>query len=304
MFTSHEHSTDTGRILVVEDEDTVRAILTLNLEDSGYEVFEAEDADAAWVLLQASAPPFDAVLLDRMLPGADGLVVLKRMKESARFANIPVIMQTSMTSTEDILEGLRAGAHYYLTKPFAPETLLAIVRSAVNDHRRQLELQREVQRAVYTLGFLEQARFSFRTPAEAQDIAALLANACPRGPKVVLGLSELMLNAVEHGNLAITYQEKSRLIAESRLREEIEVRLTLPEYSERRAILEFTRYRTELQFVITDEGQGFNWLDYLEISPQRAFDTHGRGIAMARMLSFDHLQYQGVGNQVTATVKL
>lgn len=55
---------------------------------------------------------------------------------------------------------------------------------------------------------------------------------------------------------------------------------------------------------MTDEGNGFDWNKYLEMSPDRAFDMHGRGIAMARMLSFDDLQYQGKGNVVVGKVNL
>ena len=55
---------------------------------------------------------------------------------------------------------------------------------------------------------------------------------------------------------------------------------------------------------IKDEGKGFAWQDYLEMDPNRAFDTHGRGIAMARMLSLDSVEYRGSGNEVVATIKL
>jgi hypothetical protein len=117
-----------------------------------------------------------------------------------------------------------------------------------------------------------------------------------------MGLMELMLNAVEHGNLGITYDEKSKLIAENGLQEEIERRLALPEYADRIATARFRRVGKSLIFTIKDEGQGFDWKSYLEMSLDRLMDNHGRGIAMSRSISFTHLEYRGKGNCVEATI--
>lgn len=291
-------------LLVVEDEWVNREILMELLGDAGYQVVSAEDGQSGWEALAAEPERFSAVLLDRVLPGMDGLEVLRRVKRHPTLAHIPIIMQTSMAEPEEILEGLRAGAHYYLTKPFSPETLLAIVHTAVEDHLKYRELRLEAQQAARTLQYLNRAEFAFRTPSEARDIAALLANACPDGTRVVLGLSELMLNAVEHGNLGITYAEKSALISADRLHEEIAARLSSPSHVNKWAIVEVERASGEIRFLIRDQGKGFNWRQYLEIQPERAFDTHGRGIAMARMTSFDQIEYRGLGNEVLAVVKL
>lgn len=295
---------DSTCLLVVEDEWVNREILLELLGDAGYQMTSAADGQGGWDALVAEPERFSAILLDRVLPGMDGLEVLRRVKRHPTLAHIPVIMQTSMAEPEEILEGLRAGAHYYLTKPFAPETLLAIVHTAVEDHLKYRELQREARQAARTLQYLNRAEFAFRSPSEARDIAALLANACPDGIRVVLGLSELMLNAVEHGNLGITYEEKSTLISTDRLYEEVAVRLANPEYASKQAIVEVERTHAEIRFLIRDQGKGFNWRQYLEIRPERAFDTHGRGIAMARMTSFDQVEYRGRGNEVLAVVKL
>lgn len=291
-------------LLVVEDEWVNREILMELLGDAGYQIVSAEDGQSGWEALAAEPERFSAVLLDRVLPGMDGLEVLRRVKRHPTLAHIPIIMQTSMAEPEEILEGLRAGAHYYLTKPFSPETLLAIVHTAVEDHLKYRELRLEAQQAARTLQYLNRAEFAFRTPSEARDIAALLANACPDGTRVVLGLSELMLNAVEHGNLGITYDEKSALISTDRLHEEIAARLNSPSHANKWAIVEVERASGEIRFLIRDQGKGFNWRQYLEIQPERAFDTHGRGIAMARMTSFDQIEYRGLGNEVLAVVKL
>lgn len=296
--------TDNPHLLVAEDDPISLEILLENLTDAGYAVDSAVNGDAAWGLLQANPERYCAILLDRMMPGIDGIEVLRRVKADAALCHTPVIMQSALVQPEEVLEGLRGGAYYYLTKPFAADTLLAIVDTAARDFRHTQEIRDEARKAARTLIHLEHAAFTFRTPDEARDIATLLANACPDGEKVALGLSELMLNAVEHGNLGITYQEKSQLIAQGALEEEIARRLADPRWGERRARIEFARDERVIRFSLNDQGAGFNWEDFLEMRPERAFDTHGRGIAMAKLLSFDSLDYRGNGNALEATVRL
>jgi hypothetical protein len=118
----------------------------------------------------------------------------------------------------------------------------------------------------------------------------------------VLGLTELMVNAVEHGNLGITYREKSALNEKGNWRDEVDRRLALPENADRFATICMRRAADGISFTILDRGDGFDWQSYLEMCPERAFDSHGRGIAMSRMLSFTSVEYSGNGNTVCATV--
>lgn len=217
---------------------------------------------------------------------------------------MPAILQTGMADDSDISDGLKAGAYYYLTKPFAAGTLLAIVNAATRDYRSRREMEARVGHQASMLSFLVEGRFEFRTTDEALDLAMLAANAAPDPSRVVLGLSELMVNAIEHGNLGIGYRLKTRLLDQGIFHDEIKRLLALPEFTEKRAQLELHRTAGELSFVIRDAGAGFDWQDYLEISPERAFDTHGRGIAMSRMVSFDRMEYRGAGNEVYAAVDL
>ena len=291
-------------ILVVDDELIGREMLAENLREEGYAVIEADSGAAAWQQIDAAPERFDAILLDRMMPDMDGIDILRRVKQRPDMAHVPVIMQTAMTADVEVLEGLQAGAYYYLTKPFSADTLLAIVAAATRDYQGHKELAEEVRRQGRTLACLMQARFVFRTPDEARNLATLAANAAPDPGRVVLGLSELMLNAIEHGNLEIGYAQKSQLIEQGRLHEEIERLLSQSGCAGRRAELEIERTEGELRFVVRDQGPGFDWQGFLEMSPERAFDTHGRGIAMSRLISFDTLEYCGCGNEVRASVRL
>jgi len=291
-------------ILVVDDEPISREMLVDNLREEGYNVVEADSGERAWQLIDAAPEGFDAILLDRMMPDMDGIEILRRVKLRPDMMYIPVIMQTGMTGDADVLAGLQAGAYYYLTKPFSADTLLAIVAAATRDYRGHRQLAEEVRQQGKTFSCLVEARFRFRTPEEARNLATLAANAAPDPGRVVLGLSELMLNAIEHGNLGIGYRQKTALIESGLLYPQIDYLLTQPQYAGKAAELHIERGEREVSYVIRDQGAGFDWRGYLEMSPERAFDTHGRGIAMSRMISFDTLDYLGSGNEVRAAVRL
>jgi len=109
---------------------------------------------------------------------------------------------------------------------------------------------------------------------------------------------------VEHGNLGITYHEKGELINNEQLFQEITRRQTLEENHNKRVEVCFERRTDALVFTIRDQGNGFDWLRYLDFDHERVFDPNGRGIAMARTMSFDTLEYQGTGNIVVVTVNL
>jgi anti-sigma regulatory factor (Ser/Thr protein kinase) len=207
-------------------------------------------------------------------------------------------MQTAAAAKDQVAEGLRQGAYYYLTKPFERVVLLAIVEAALKQSRDRLNFLKE--RLDYNT--LAGAELRFRTLEEANSVAGFLARLTPQPDQAILGLCELMINAVEHGNLGITYAEKSACNEAGTWRAEVDRRLQLPEYAGRYATVKFRRLADRLEFEIQDQGRGFDWHQYLEMSPDRAYDSHGRGIAMSRIISFKELRYSGNGNTVTAVV--
>lgn len=290
-------------VLVVDDSALDRALLKLHLAGDGYQTAFATNGAEALEMLEKEPDRFDVVLLDRRMPDVDGLTVLARMKEHPRLRMIPVILQTAATEPKDVIEGIRTGAWYYLTKPYDAQMLLSVVRAAANDYLEFKELRTRLRQGLKTLRMLRTANFVIRTVDEARDVATILANACPDPDSAIVGLTELLLNAVEHGNLGITYEEKSSMTDKDEWQREVERRLALPENAEKRVEIRFERDHEAVRFTIRDEGHGFDWTRFLDIDPSRAFDTHGRGIAMARRLSFTSLDYRGSGNEVVATVR-
>ena len=128
-----------GRILVAEDSLVVRTVVCDQLEEEGYEVAQAVDGESALSLCATFRP--DAILLDIEMPGLDGHEVLSRLKADVDLRDIPVVFLTGRTSTDEMVAGLRAGAHDYLKKPFDPAELLARIGGAVRIKRLQDELR-------------------------------------------------------------------------------------------------------------------------------------------------------------------
>ena len=114
------------KILVVDDERAVRESLRRALELEGYEIELAADGSEALYRLEGSQEP-DAMILDVLMPGVDGLEVCRRLRGTG--SKLPVLMLTARTEVEDRVAGLDAGADDYVTKPFALEELLARVRA-------------------------------------------------------------------------------------------------------------------------------------------------------------------------------
>ncbi len=113
-----------AKVLVVDDDDALAEMLTIVLAAEGFET--AVCRDGRHVLSTVANFKPDVILLDRMLPGMDGETVCKRLREASQ---VPIIMLTAMSGSNDIVEGLEAGADDYITKPFRNRELVARVRA-------------------------------------------------------------------------------------------------------------------------------------------------------------------------------
>lgn len=290
------------RLLLVDDDDFICSVMEAGLVQLGYQVEIANDGWLAWNKLQSVPNHYDLVLLDKNMPRMDGITLLKQLKSDPGLAKLPVVMLTGDHHPEEVAEGLAAGAFYYLIKPAAPQILDAVIINALEDRRRQEELREIVSHQESSHCLIRRGEFAYRTLAEARGLALLLASASQNASRTITGYSELLINAVEHGNLEIGYGEKSRLLAAGCWLEEIERRLSSPQYAARRVEVTLENSDQAFTVTITDQGPGFDWRRYLEFEPERAFDLHGRGIAMSKSFSFDRLEYRGNGNSVTAIV--
>ncbi len=296
------YALEQASILVVEDDRATLMLLEQRLKTMGHEVYTARNGVEAFEIVQHKKDGIDVILLDRHMPIMNGMQLILKLKADNRYKHIPVIMQTGADSPEEIKEGIEAGVFYYLTKPVNEDVLYSVLSGAIREATQQKNLKAELRQHQRGFKLIETCRFYIRTLTDAEDLAVFMANWYPEPVSTLRGLSELLVNAVEHGNLAVGYEEKTRLVATASWRQEIERRLELPENQNKRVEVVFQQKEDGLYVQINDEGEGFNWRRFMDIDPARAMDNHGRGIAQANKLSFDKMRYNDKGNQVVAVV--
>jgi len=134
------------RVLVIDDDPDVRTLCKLNLRFDGHEVIEAAGGAEGLELISSDHP--DAVLLDVMMPNVDGIQVLHRLRESEETADVPVVILSALVGIDDQIEGLKAGADDYLTKPFSPTDLGAALDGAsrLDPHDREKKRESRLRR--------------------------------------------------------------------------------------------------------------------------------------------------------------
>ncbi|MEL6218635.1 MAG: phosphate regulon transcriptional regulator PhoB [Pseudomonadota bacterium] len=128
-----------ARVLVVEDEDAICALLEYNLQKEGFDVRVSTDGEDALLMIEEDKP--DLVLLDWMLPGLSGIEICRRIRARPDSRDVPVIMLTARSDEDDRIRGLDTGADDYLTKPFSVPELTARVRALLRRSRPTLSAE-------------------------------------------------------------------------------------------------------------------------------------------------------------------
>ncbi|HCM82958.1 MAG TPA: response regulator [Alphaproteobacteria bacterium] len=289
-------------VLAVDDDRLERALLEAYVSDLGHVTIQAENGAEALRILQEGNEPVDVILMDRMMPVLDGLSAVRNIKDDPVLRKIPIVMVTAVSNTKAIQEGLEAGVFYYLTKPIEAGMLRSVLIAATREAQQNRTLSDELRKHRLSFNMIHTCKFHFRTIAEAECLAGFMAHCFPDPERVLPGMAELLINAVEHGNLEIGYQFKTELLEHNNWNNEILLRQESPKYQDKVVEAVVTQKEDGIYLIITDEGQGFDWQRYMTIDPSRAGDTHGRGIAQAKAISFDKLTYNEKGNQVIAFV--
>ena len=290
-----------GTVLAVDDEAIALRILKITLEGGGYKVVTATSGEAALAELDAAPDRFDAVLLDRIMPGMGGMEVLRSIRADSRFLGLPVIMQTAASLPQEIKDGISGGAHYYVTKPYDDQALLSVTNSATAKYQQFRDVMGWGAESVAALSLMQQGLFRIRTPHEARMVANLVADLAENPAAVMLGMMELLINAIENGNLGFSGDEKEALIQEGHWKDSLMNRLYDPENMDKFVYVAFSVEDGITTVVIKDEGSGFDFNNEANLVAENAFSSHGRGIFMARMFSFDSLDYSEEGTRVQVT---
>ena len=291
------------QILIMDDNPATLKLLTEALNAQGFVAIPADNSEVAWRLLLTEPDSFGLVLLDRQMPESNSIIFLRRMKAEKTLRNIPVIMQTGLAELGDFVEGLQAGAHGYLAKPINIGLLLSMIQSMIRFDRERDSLKQDVNYLQTALRLTTKTSYQFSTLEEAKSLSYLLSNLCPEPDPTRLGLYELFINAIEHGNLEISYKDKTKLLMDQQWMTEIDNRLANPRYKDRRVCVDVDHQPDGFSILITDQGNGFHFEPYLDFTQERVFDLHGRGIAMANKIYLNQVEYLGNGNRVKVFIQ-
>ncbi len=283
-------------ILVVADAKISNSIIHSHAKEHGHQLMMAVNCETMMLMAKNPRNNIEVILIDSEIEVNDLYANVKNIKLASK-NNIPIIMMIDEHDTTSMQKGVEAGVFYYLTKPLQQPMLDSVLQAAIGDLRQEKLFSSGANIHQHAVNLVDSCRFSFKTLEQAESLAAFVANFFPNPNRALLGIGELLINAIEHGNLDIGYARKSELIAEGTWREEVEKRLSSPKYSYKTAIAVVIRRTDGVYITIEDAGDGFAWQDYMELNPNRSSDNHGRGIALANATSFDCLTYNKIGNK-------
>ena len=290
------------QLLVVDPCRDTQVIVTQQLQGRGYSVLTASDLTSAIGLIDSAAP--DLIMTDLFLPERGGLTLLQEL--SARRAYCPVIAMAQEAPEQAIVEALRAGAVDYLHKPIDDAELAQVLQRAKDVVPGDLGELPGVRGAEYRLSMDSDPMhipgiISWLIKTTASTFSPI------RQLQLRGALQELLFNAVEHGNLEISGQEKHQALMEGRYEQLVAQRRSRAQLHARSVTLHILHDREAGQMVyrITDEGAGFNWHSLFGRSRDvtESGAANGRGIFLTHAL-FPALVYNDRGNEVTLTVPL
>jgi hypothetical protein len=282
-----------SRILVIGAGPERHAAIRSRLEAAGFTAVVGDDAASITEL-----DDIEAIVVGTALVPSASCAVVKRL--GCVDHRLPMIAESGSPCAALCEEGTFAGPNHFAIDDLLSPALPQLLATALAQNREITRLRTEVEQSASAIGLIMGGLFQVRTLAEARNLSTMLSLACQEPARVVVGLRELIVNAIEHGNLGITCEEKGELIRQGEWQAEIERRLAMPEYCDRRATVQFRREAHRAIFQVRDEGAGFDFRSYLRFDPARLLAPNGRGIAMARSMSFDTLTYIGAGNDVIA----
>ena len=290
-------------VLVVDDDATTLSIMSDVIRELGLEVSTAENAEDAWSHFEQHKP--DLVITDVWMPHGDGLSLTAQV--IAREPSCPVIIVTGYGGEQAAIKALKAGATDYLVKPFQLTEFQMSVNRACSLIRARLQHEQVFPAVIQT----EHTVVLDNIPERVGGVIHLMLKTleeCVSESQLLhvrVVLQELLLNAIEHGNLNISAEEKSHALAENRFDQLMQQRRNSPKYSQRRVYVSMFHNldRGVLEFRVRDEGKGFDWESVLQGHSDRLpmAAGSGRGIFLARTL-IPQITYHNTGNKVSFTL--
>lgn len=233
------------KVLIAEDEASIREFIVINLKRSGYDVVEAENGDEAINKYEEENGNIDVAVLDIMMPLKDGLEVCKYLR--AKSSKIGIIMLTAKTQEMDKVTGLLVGADDYVTKPFSPSELMARVDAVY----RRVSIMNENEKAAvansdlttvgdFSLDYRDRILYKNGSPIELTQIEFQLLDYLFKNPDVTLSRSDILNKVWGDGYFV---DDKVVDVNIHRLRNKVEDEPTQPKH------------------LITIWGRGYKWIE-------------------------------------------
>lgn len=284
------------KILVVDDEESVRTILAKFLYNEGYEPIEATQGEQAIELYRMTKPSL--VISDIMMPKMDGLTLLQELRKID--PNAIVILMTGYGSEEVLLKALRGGAINYFRKPFIFQEMIDFVKHVLA-HRTEIDTSQ-----FFSSHLVEETKtFIFNT--EDTDILPIINQITVHLKNLVtaseivnlkVGIEEMITNAIEHGNLGITFEMKNEAIKKGKWGNLLQSKLSDGSNYSKKVFIQSELKEKRFIIKIRDEGQGFDWHKLPQLTAEALLAYNGRGIFLTKIY-FDELLYNEKGNEVT-----
>ncbi|MFO7868765.1 MAG: response regulator [Bacteroidales bacterium] len=288
--------TNSIKVLIVEDDPASMNYLEIILNKEGLEYKTASNGEEGLEIFKQYHPHI--VLTDINMPRMSGIEMLSAIKQIN--SQTIVIMLTAFNSEKYVIESMKYGANNYLKKPILKENIIGLLRkykSIIYARTQHKQIQHFIQSHSFSMKFKNDInQVPFIVNYLIDEIEVLFKEDETMG--IRLGLNEIIINAIEHGNLNISYREKSEAIQQNVFEKLISERALLKENILKKVIIAYEFRENYCEWIIQDEGSGFN----PSIIPNPITDVgteqlHGRGIFITRF-HFDELEYYGNGNRV------
>ena len=287
------------KILIVEDDHASRLFLESLLESNNYDFRSAENGIEGLNVFEEYNP--DIVLSDIKMPIMDGLELLEAIRD--KNSDTIVVIVTAFGSENYAIQALHLGANNYLKKPVSSQELLRLLKkykAIISEQFYPESLPGKLINRTFSIEFKSEYTKIPKIVDKIMIESAIDINDSEK-VNIELGLVELITNAVEHGNLGISYIEKQLALDEGKLSELFDDRVHNEKFKNRKVKVDFFTDEEKYQWTITDNGEGFNWKSIPDPTDQEhILELNGRGIFISNFL-FDKIEYFGKGNVVTAT---
>ena len=287
------------KVLVIDDEEPIRKVLSIALKEKNYLVLTASDGKKGIEIFKSENP--DIVITDVKMPELSGIEVTRAIKEINEDAD--VVIMTGYGSEELVIESMRAGASNFIKKPVSLQELFKILEDIISkkESKKRAVVARDI--VVYEnkkciignditkiWSVVNQVLFNIYATVESSVYEGLR-----------IGLYEIIINAIEHGNLGITYEEKNKALNNNTYAQLLDEKIKEANSKNKKVVINSILDNKRFEVEIIDNGNGF---DYKNLpspdDPEKIFEAHGRGIFLASVY-FDSIEYKGNGNHVVLT---